>query len=64
MEKRNNLLIFILTLGVFGILNTEFGIVGLLPDHFHITITIAGSLVSLFALVVAISGPILPLLGD
>jgi DHA1 family inner membrane transport protein len=62
MEKRNDLLIFILTLGVFGILNTEFGIVGLLPviaDHFHITITRARSLVSLFALAVAISGPIL-----
>ena len=30
MAKRNNLLIIILTKGVFGILNTEMGIVGAL----------------------------------
>ncbi|GIO59827.1 MFS transporter [Paenibacillus cineris] len=65
MAKRNKLLIFILTIGVFGILNTEMGIVGILPliaDHFHISITKAGLLVSLFALAVAISGPTMPLL--
>jgi predicted MFS family arabinose efflux permease len=65
VAKRNNLLIFILTIGVFGILNTEMGIVGILPliaDHFHISISKAGLLVSLFALAVAISGPTMPLL--
>jgi predicted MFS family arabinose efflux permease len=65
MSKRNNLLIFILTIGVFGILNTEMGIVGILPliaDHFHVSISKAGLLVSLFALAVAISGPTMPLL--
>lgn len=65
VAKRNNLLILILTIGVFGILNTEMGIVGILPliaDHFHISISKAGLLVSFFALAVAISGPILPLL--
>ncbi|MBD8847282.1 MFS transporter [Priestia megaterium] len=65
MVRRNNLLIFILTIGVFGILNTEMGIVGILPsiaDHFHVSISKAGLLVSLFALAVAISGPIMPLL--
>ncbi|MED2974562.1 hypothetical protein P4361_20270 [Fictibacillus sp. B-59209] len=39
MAKRNHLLIFILTIGVFGILNTEMGVIGLLPsiaDHFHL----------------------------
>ena len=63
MANRNNLLIFILTIGVFGILNTEMGIVGALPsiaDHFHVSISKAGLLVSLFALAVAISGPIMP----
>ncbi len=58
--KQNNLLIFILTLGVFGILNTEMGVIGILPDiaeHFHISISKAGWLVSIFALVVAVSGP-------
>ena len=65
MDKRNNLLIVILTLGVFSILNTEMGIIGVLPlvaEHFHISISQAGLLVSLFALAVAISGPTLPLL--
>ncbi|MCT9852217.1 MFS transporter [Priestia megaterium] len=65
MSKRNNLLIFILTIGVFGILTTEMGVVGILPliaDHYHISVSQAGLLVSLFALAVAISGPILPLL--
>ncbi len=65
MNKQNNFLILILTIGVFGILNTEMGIVGILPliaDHFHVSVSQAGLLVSLFALAVAISGPILPLL--
>ncbi|TDF91130.1 MFS transporter [Paenibacillus piri] len=65
MAKRNNLLIFILTIGVFGILNTEMGVIGLLPsiaDHFDVSISKAGWLVSSFALAVAVSGPILPLL--
>ncbi|SFE76512.1 Predicted arabinose efflux permease, MFS family [Paenibacillus algorifonticola] len=65
MDKRNRFFIFILTIGVFGILNTEMGIVGILPliaDHFHISVSKAGLLVSLFALAVAISGPTLPLL--
>jgi DHA1 family inner membrane transport protein len=65
LAKRNNLLIFILTIGVFGILNTEMGIIGLLPsiaDHFEVSISTAGWLVSSFALAVAVSGPILPLL--
>ncbi len=55
----------ILTLGVFSILNTEMGIIGVLPlvaEHFHVSISQAGLLVSLFALAVAISGPTLPLL--
>lgn len=65
LEKRNNLFILILIIGVFGILNTEMGIVGILPslaDHFHVSISKAGLLVSLFALAVAIAGPTMPLL--
>ncbi|MBG9472185.1 MFS transporter [Priestia megaterium] len=65
MDKRNNLFIFILTIGVFGILNTEMGVIGILPliaDHFHVSVSKVGLLVSLFALAVAISGPTLPLL--
>lgn len=65
MAKQNNLLLLILTIGVFGILNTEMGVIGLLPsiaDHFHVSITKAGWLVSLFAFTIAVSGPTLPLL--
>ncbi|MEH7416556.1 MFS transporter [Neobacillus drentensis] len=65
MQKHNNLLIFILTIGVFGILNTEMGVIGILPsiaDHFQVSIAKAGWLVSFFALVVAVSGPTMPLL--
>lgn len=65
LEKQNNTFLLILTIGVFGILNTEMGIVGILPllaDYFQVSISKAGLLVSLFALAVAISGPTMPLL--
>jgi len=59
------LLIFILTIGVFGILNTEMGVIGLLPtiaEQYDVSVSTAGLLVSLFALAIAISGPVMPLL--
>lgn len=62
---KNNLIVFILTIGVFSILNTEMGVIGILPivaSTYNIEISVAGLLVSLFALAVAVSGPILPLL--
>lgn len=65
MTKQNKLLIFILTVGVFGILNTEMGVIGLLPsiaDHFNVSISTAGLTVSLFAIAIALSGPTMPLL--
>lgn len=64
-SERNNMLIIILMTGVFGILNTEMGVIGVLPliaDHFNVSITKAGLVVSLFALAVAIAGPTMPLL--
>ncbi|WNQ12503.1 MFS transporter [Paenibacillus aurantius] len=65
MTNQKHLLIFILTLGVFGILNTEMGVIGILPslaEHFDVSISQAGWLVSLFAIGVAVSGPTMPLL--
>ncbi|MDQ8738122.1 MFS transporter [Paenibacillus sp. LHD-38] len=65
MAKRSNLLIFILTVGVFGILNTEMGVIGILPliaDYYDVSVAKAGLFVSLFALAVAISAPSMPLL--
>ncbi|WP_151737498.1 MFS transporter ['Paenibacillus yunnanensis' Narsing Rao et al. 2020] len=65
MAKGNRLLLFIITIGVFGILNTEMGVIGLLPsiaERFNVSVTQAGLLVSVFALGIAISGPVMPLL--
>lgn len=64
-QDKNNLLIFILAGGVFSILNTEMGIIGLLPAvsaYYDIDIVRAGLLVSMFALGVAFAGPTMPLL--
>ncbi|BDR57349.1 MFS transporter [Xylocopilactobacillus apis] len=63
--KPKKLLIFTLAFGTFSILNTEVGIVGILPviaHHFGVSISDAGLLVSLFAIVIAISGPIMPVI--
>lgn len=66
MQKTSNRsLVLLLTIGVFGILNTEMGITGILPhisEHYGISLTTASLLVSGFALVVAIAGPTMPLL--
>lgn len=63
--KHNKLIIFILTIGVFGILNTEMGFIGLIPmiaEHFNVSVATAGWVISSFAISIAISGPIMPLL--
>lgn len=60
-----SLLITILTLGVFGIINTEMGVVGIIPqiaERFDVTVSTAGLCVSVFALVVSVAAPVLPLL--
>ncbi|SEI79629.1 MFS transporter [Streptococcus equinus] len=66
MQKTSNRsLVLLLTIGVFGILNTEMGITGILPhisEQYGISLTTASLLVSGFALVVAIAGPTMPLL--
>ncbi|WP_455674638.1 MFS transporter [Phocaeicola sp.] len=63
--RSGSLLVFILTVGVFGIINTEMGVIGILPliaETFHVTVPEAGWTVSIFALVVAASAPVTPLL--
>ncbi|KOR89393.1 MFS transporter [Paenibacillus solani] len=65
MKKVSPLLIIILALGIFGIITTEMSVVGVLPQiaqKFTISTSQAGLLVSVFALVVAISGPFLIIL--
>lgn len=49
-----------MALGAFGIITTEFGVIGILPalsKEFNITIDTAGWLLSAFALTVALTGP-------
>lgn len=58
-------LVAILAVGVFSILNTEMGIIGILPmvaERYSIDIVKAGYLVSFFALGVAVAGPTMPLI--
>ncbi|UYO02592.1 MFS transporter [Paenibacillus sp. PSB04] len=65
MSRYKSFIIFILAFGVFGIINTEMGFIGILPqlaNRFDIPLSQAGLLVSLFALAVAISGLFMPLL--
>jgi len=52
--------IYIMALGAFGIITTEFGVIGIMPaiaKQFHINIDTAGWLLSGFALTVALTGP-------
>lgn len=52
--------LYILALGIFGITTTEFGVIGILPqiaNTYHVTIDKAEWLLSIFALIIAISAP-------
>ncbi|HCB92563.1 MAG TPA: MFS transporter [Selenomonas sp.] len=63
--KNKQALMLILATGVFGILNTEMGFIGILPyiaENYQVTVVQAGWLISLFALGVAVAGPTMPLL--
>lgn len=65
MLKNNSILVLVLAFGVFGIINTEMGIVGILPyiaERYSVDIVQAGELVCFFALGVAVAGPTMPLL--
>lgn len=62
--KRNGSIFFI-ALGIFSIINTELGVVGLLPlimKKYGVTAPQAGMLVSSFALIIALFGPWMTLL--
>ncbi|EAL5963115.1 MFS transporter [Campylobacter jejuni] len=61
----NSQIILVFCLGVFGILSTELGIMGIIPvvsENFHVSIFDAGWSVSVFALVITFCTPIVPLL--
>lgn len=57
--------IYIMALGAFGIITTEFGVIGIMPTisrEFNISIDTAGWLLSAFALTIALTGPFTTLL--
>ncbi|WP_273404692.1 hypothetical protein [Campylobacter avium] len=63
--KNNWLLVSILTFGVFSILSTELGAMGLMPilqTHFNVSVASASWAVSIFALMITICAPVVPLL--
>lgn len=63
--KKQSLFLFALSLAVFGVITTELAIIGLLPqvmNNFQIDVQQAGLLVSVYAIVVAISGPFITLM--
>ncbi|MFF5794671.1 MFS transporter [Paeniglutamicibacter sp. NPDC012692] len=67
MKSRPAVPIIMLALGVFGIITTEMGIIGLLPllsERYGTSAATTGWLVSIFALVVAITGPVTTLLAS
>ena len=58
---------WILCFGVFGILSTELGMMGIIPivaQKFSVSIDDVGWSVSVFALMIAFCAPIAPLLGS
>ncbi|WP_406415875.1 MFS transporter [Streptomyces sp. NBC_00873] len=62
--RRSSLAVLSLALGVFSIITTEMGIVGVLPqvaDRLNVSASTAGLLVGSFALTVALSGPFMTL---
>ena len=64
-EINKKIMLLILATGVFGILNTEMGFIGVLPyiaATYQVSIVQAGWLISFFALGVAVAGPTMPLL--
>lgn len=64
MKKSHTVLIFCLALGIFGIITTEMGMIGVLPQlaqKFGISPAQAGLLISVFALTVAVAGPFVTL---
>ncbi|MGD8192830.1 MFS transporter [Brevibacillus ginsengisoli] len=57
--------LFFIALGIFSIINTELGVVGVLPmimEKYNVTAPFAGMLVSSFALIIALFGPWMTLL--
>lgn len=65
MQNKSTLLLLALSVAVFGVITTEIAIIGLLPklvSQLHVTPTQVGFLVSIYAIIVAITGPFITLM--
>ncbi|PKE28621.1 MFS transporter [Rahnella sp. AA] len=65
MQNKSTLLLLALSVAVFGVITTEIAIIGLLPklvSQLHVTPTQVGFLVSVYAIIVAVTGPFITLM--
>jgi len=65
MQNKSTLLLLALSVAVFGVITTEIAIIGLLPklvSQLHVTPTQVGFLVSIYAIIVALTGPFITLM--
>ncbi|MBK0033312.1 MFS transporter [Erwinia sp. S43] len=65
MQNKSALLLLALSVAVFGVITTEIAIIGLLPklvSQLHVTPTQVGFLVSIYAIIVAVTGPFITLM--
>ncbi|MBS0878674.1 MULTISPECIES: MFS transporter [unclassified Tatumella] len=64
MHNKSTLLLLTLSVAVFGVITTEIAVIGLLPglvSQLHVTPVRVGLLVSIYAIVVAVTGPFITL---
>lgn len=65
MHNKSALLLLALSVAVFGVITTKIAIIGLLPklvSQLHVTPTQVGFLVSIYAIIVAVTGPFITLM--
>ncbi|MDC9596284.1 MFS transporter [Xenorhabdus anantnagensis] len=65
MQNKSSMLLLTLSIAVFGIITTEIAVIGLLPQleaQLNVTPTQVGFLVSVYAIVVAVTGPFITLM--
>ncbi|MDC9588939.1 hypothetical protein PSI23_06310 [Xenorhabdus sp. XENO-10] len=65
MQNKSSMLLLTLSIAVFGIITTEIAVIGLLPQleaQLNVTPTQVGFFVSVYAIVVAVTGPFITLI--
>ncbi|WP_350305955.1 MFS transporter [Photorhabdus viridis] len=65
MQNKSSMLLLTLSVAVFGVITTEVAVIGLLPQlesQLHVTPTQVGFLVSIYAIIVAVTGPFITLM--